>query len=471
VNTYDPPEVRLDSLGAECVRYDLAHFSPKTQRTPQGFLKAPAFFTRAGVFEYRRSDGKVVRELRPDEEVFHADSLATLRSAPVIVDHPVEGLITPNNAKKYAVGWSGEAIERKDSMVSGEVTIMDAQAISDIMAGDLKEISMGYKMRLDRTAGKHPQYGEYDQVQRDIRYNHVALGKEDWGRAGSEVGIRLDADGAIQRTDSMSSLEHLVKQKAALLNMTIYDLAQDIGVSEWELSDNLAGWGDPKKEILEKIAKALGLEVEILIDLVPRSNRADTKVRKPMETMTITIGGVEFEVSKAAGQAFKGEQTRQDAKVQEITSEKEKLQGKFDAQSEELKTTKDKLEEASDPTRLDSKIEARVALVEKARKVLGEEAEIKGSDRSIQETVLRHDNKDLDLSSKSDDYVEARFDSFIEDFKPKGAQGNKDKVRHDALKASLQGGGGDKPNAEEARKRMQEDNAKAWQGDLAVTNK
>ena len=48
-------------------RFDVAEIG-RPVRTPQGFLRVPAYLTRAGVLEYKRDDGSTVRELRhPDE--------------------------------------------------------------------------------------------------------------------------------------------------------------------------------------------------------------------------------------------------------------------------------------------------------------------------------------------------------------------------------------------------------------------
>ena len=65
-------------------------------RTTQGGLIIPAALTRTGVFTYYRDDGTPVRELRHPDEVFSAKSLATLRSAPITIGHPLEG-INPGN--------------------------------------------------------------------------------------------------------------------------------------------------------------------------------------------------------------------------------------------------------------------------------------------------------------------------------------------------------------------------------------
>jgi hypothetical protein len=407
--------LRLDSVTADVARYDLARFSPRTSRTPQGFLKVPAFFTRCGVFEYKRHDGTTIRELRPEDEVFAKESLDTLASAPVVHDHPPEGMITTKNASKYTIGWAEPTIERKDSMVAGVVVVMDGERIDDIGTGKLKEISMGYRCRIDQTSGEHPVFGRYDQVQRRIRYNHVALGPPDWGRAGGDVGLRLDGG-------------------AALCTQT---------------AD------------LEKVAKTTETEVTS-----GNGTRVDGR-ETPMETETIVINGVEFAIPKAAAQAYRADATRRDAAEAELKSQVEQAQGRFDAAEAELKTTKKKLDEATSPERFDSAVTARLTLLEQARKVLGAEAEITGTDREVMEATLRHDKKDLDLTGKSDDYVAARFDQLIEGFKPEAKPIPKPgAARRDAQAAVVDDG---RPNSEAARERMQKANAEAWKQPLATT--
>jgi hypothetical protein len=401
----------------------------------------------------------VVRELRPEEEVFREDSLATLSGAPVTRLHPPEGMVNPTNAKKLSIGFTGESIERRDALLGGTVTIMDAAAIADVASGKLRDFSMGYRCRIEKTAGVHPVHGRYDQIQRDIRYNHAALGGAQWGRAGSDVGIRMDSsdDGGIQRHDAFSALELFVNQQMDLQGMQRHELAERAGLSLLALEDVLFGFTVPTKSQLSAIASAMGVEVDALIGLVPR---VDSNRRNQMEEETIVIGGVEFKVPKNAAQAVKAEAQRKDARISELEAEAEKLQGRFDAQSKELETSKAKVAELDSSDRFDSAVVARVELVAKARRVLGSDAEIKGTDREIKESVLKHDSKDLELGDKSDDYVSARFDHMMENFRSDKAKKSKKETRA-AVDAATKGG--ERQDSDSARDRMREESAKAWQ--------
>lgn len=171
----------------------------KVQRTPQGGIRVPANITRSGIFIYRRADGTTIREFRPADEVFHADSLATLSGAPVTDLHP-SSAVRPSNWRSLSVGHVGENIKQDGKFVAAKLLIQDQDTISKVDAGDRKELSCGYTCRIDETPGEF-EGQRYDAIQRKIRYNHVALGPANWGRAGNEVALRLDSRDAVQVTE------------------------------------------------------------------------------------------------------------------------------------------------------------------------------------------------------------------------------------------------------------------------------
>lgn len=167
------------------------------ERTSQGFLKAPAYLTRAGVFTYYNADGSPRREYRSTAEVFRADSLATLISAPVTDKHPSE-MVTADNRSKYDMGNIGDQIVRDGGKVAATMYVKDARLISAVERGDMRETSCGYVCDTDETPGivpdGEPDSGQrYDAAQLNIVYNHVAV--VPMGRAGSEIRMRLDAAG------------------------------------------------------------------------------------------------------------------------------------------------------------------------------------------------------------------------------------------------------------------------------------
>jgi uncharacterized protein len=183
------------------------------KRTSIGGLVAHANLTRTGVLEYRAQDGSVRRELRHPDDVFDSDSLDSLAHATITDDHP--GRVTPDNWRAESIGHVAGRPERSpettasgDQMVRGEVHIQHGPAVEKADAGALKEASCGYACKYDPTPGEY-RGQRYDGRQREIRYNHVALGPPGWGRAGPEVSMRLDSAGSSEdyRVSGLASFD------------------------------------------------------------------------------------------------------------------------------------------------------------------------------------------------------------------------------------------------------------------------
>lgn len=175
---------------ARVQRQDNAGTLRGVERTPQGGIRAPAALTRAGVLTYRDATGATWGELRHPDDVFAPDSLATLRGAPVTVDHPDEP-VTTENYEALTVGHVGDSVERERDLVVAPVTVQAASAVKRVDAKELVEVSCGYSCDVVDEVGTYD--GEaYTRRQKNITYNHVGLGKEGWGRAGSRVALRLD---------------------------------------------------------------------------------------------------------------------------------------------------------------------------------------------------------------------------------------------------------------------------------------
>ncbi len=149
-----------------------------------------AHLTRTGVLEYRNPDGSVRRELRLPEEVFDAESLATLEDAPVTNEH--QGMVTSDDYRAKAAGHVSGSPRADGAKIAANLVIQDAGLIADIEASRKREVSCGYHCNLDFSPGVY-EGSPYDCIQRQIRYNHVAIVPR--GRAGSEVALRLDSAG------------------------------------------------------------------------------------------------------------------------------------------------------------------------------------------------------------------------------------------------------------------------------------
>ena len=396
------------------VRYDAARLGQAT-RTPQGFLRAPARLTRTGVLTYRRTDGTTIRELRRPEQVFSASSLATLHDAPVTDLHPTV-MVTPNNVRELGLGHVSQATVRRDGkFVSGEVVLTDASMIAAAESGKRREVSLGYNCKI--VAGGGTYEGErYDQEQVDIVYNHVALGPSNWGRAGSEVALRLDG----------------AEQRLALADDDAWRERTDTDADEPPTHSPPAPEGTHMEPTL----------------------------------VTVRIDGIDTSVPAAAAQLITRALGERDGKITALEAKATEHQKRADSLQGELDGTKTKLAEATDPKRIDAAIGDRVALLDKARAVLGTEVKLDGkSAREIKVLVCQHADKDADFGGKSDEYVQGRFDSIDVPAADGGGDTGLDRARRAMSGRGGAGGGGSRTDQKDPPKFT----PPAWQKPFATT--
>ena len=186
-------------------RRDFAGPTRGVRPTPQGGLCVEAAVARSGVLEY--SDGtRTWREYRPEEEVFAADSLATLRGAVVTNEHP-EALVTPDTFKAVSCGHAHDDVRRDGNLVVVDLDVQDAALCRLVEAGERRKVSCGYTCEVEHTAGVTPDGERYDAIQRRIRHNHVALLAPGEGRSGPEVSLRMDGAAVhVRRVDAAKGL-------------------------------------------------------------------------------------------------------------------------------------------------------------------------------------------------------------------------------------------------------------------------
>lgn len=175
-------------LGPSVSRLDFGRLG-KAKEIAAGQLEIPAYSTRVGIFKYLNADGSERKELRIDEEVFSQDSLASMRDAPLTRLHPMAP-VTPETWRRDSIGHVSDP--RADGEhVANRIIVSHAGAIKEIREAGLTELSCGYECQLQKAAGTW-KGDSYDMIQRTIRYNHVALGPKDWGRAGPTVRLHTD---------------------------------------------------------------------------------------------------------------------------------------------------------------------------------------------------------------------------------------------------------------------------------------
>jgi len=311
-------------------RYD--RFQIRATKTPEGFIQDSPVIGRVGILEYRNVDGSIRREFRPPEEAFHPDSLASLKGKPVTVGHP--GIVRADNIKTVQpIGTVLSEGIPDGSNLRAPMVIYNLDTPN-------RELSCGYSLDTEETPGEW-EGQRYDAVQRNIRYNHVAVVPK--GRAGPLA--RLNMDG----------------------NQDYYDEEDD----------------------------------------------------KPMGKIRLD-NGIEYEAAPEVIVAF-DELRKSNSELEDKNKDLEKKVDTTEAERDTLKADKGKFEEqlkAKDKEHADGLHEAvkqRVSLLSVAEKHKIEKAD-EMAEREIKEAVVKAVRGDgMDLSQKSDEYVNAAFDMVKED--------------------------------------------------------
>lgn len=348
-------------LATMAFRVDIGKLRP-AKRLKDGRLQMDAYFTRAGIFEYQEPNGRIRRELRPREEVFHRDSMSSFGLVPVTNNHP-PSLIDARNARDYMVGSTGETVTREDDLLRGVMMVADSDTARQVEAGK-QEVSCGYSCDIDETPGEHPLWGRYDAIQRNIRGNHVAI--VDSARAGQTARVRLD--GAATQLPSVP------------------------------VRENRSNSMDPEE--LQKTIRSLGAQ------LTEAKERADSAVTTMKEAVT--------RADVAEGKLLTAE-----ARVSELQAQ---VAARMDAGESALVAAEKKRADDAEAkvARFDAVLERRVRerakLEKEAVVVMGPDFRMDDlSDREIRCAVVQRLDATADVSkSVSDGIITGRFLSLLE---------------------------------------------------------
>lgn len=337
------------------LRFDQMPIS--ASRDNNGFLVAPACYTRVGVFYYVDETGSVRAEFRPEEEVFADETLKSLSMLPITLEHPPE-MINPLNAKQWTVGFSSELVKRENNLATGFIKVTDAKAINAIENADKQEMSCGYHADLEMTEGIWEGI-KYDAIQRNIRYNHIAIVER--GRAGAQCRIKTDASDV--RMSTVVDNNNNRSQKMAVIKIDGIDV---------ELNDT--SHQVVAKELARRDASAKDLEEKI------------------------------DEYKK---------------KIKDMESELEKMQGTKDAVEAELAKSKEELEsakkDANDMERIQKLVAARAELIEKSKPFIKNDGVKLDtlSDLDIKKEVVKEAYPEIDISEASSDRIDGLFEGAL----------------------------------------------------------
>lgn len=335
------------------------------ERTDEGYLKGRAIVTNVGVFTYKLPGGGVQRELRPPEEVFSSDSMNSLRMVPITNQHPREK-VDSENIKKLQAGSAGDEVRRDAFHLSSPLVVTDPSTVEGIENGN-KAISCGYMVDVEEKAGVWMGV-PYDAVQRNIRYNHIAVNL-DRGRAGDDAVIKLDG------FDTFDAYSTDVQE-----------------YSQNSREDNMPNF---------KKVKLDGVEYE-----------AEAKVIEALHTTQ-----AELKTQTDEMEVLKTNKTTIEAERDTLKDTNEQM--KKDAEAAKK----------ADPERIKTAVDARIALVTAASKA---EVEVKEdmTDKEIKKAVIlkAFPKAEAKLKDAEDVYIDARYDAAVENLEDKSADDNSQNI-------------------------------------------
>lgn len=357
-------------------RYDSVKF--KATIDENGFLVDTPVVARLGVQVYYMDDGRTVREFRPAEEVFKDESLASYQGKPMTLDHV---FVNSENAKEVVVGSVTGKAEPLGSSVVAPIVVYDNTAIQEAMAGNAKELSVGYSAILDETPGwGDPITGEYvlksdgdqfdvpdgwqefDAIQRDIKVNHLAMVYR--GRAGI---AKLNMDGE-QENPYTTDVDINKEDKQEMIKIKLdgaqeFEVAPEIA-SHIEALNAKADTAIAERDALKAKVDAMPAEIEAAV----AKAKADADALAALVAVAAEAGvkadgldakGIKVAyVKEVSGLDVSGKSDAYIDAAFDIAKESDKM-----AEVRKATTASDKSDSANEPKKLDPR--ARLAKIKK----------------------------------------------------------------------------------------------------------
>lgn len=309
-------------------------------------------------------------------------------------------LVTSENAKQLAVGQTGETVVSDAPYIISSLKITDRGTIDDVKSGRRKELSLGYLVDLKQEDGIY-NGRPYTHRQTNIRYNHLAV--VEIARAGSAARINLDENDAVQADTRFNN--------------------------------------DKFKE---------------------RIMSEDT-----LKLQVITLDSIEYKAAPEVINAYKKAVSKADetqAKHDAAISEIEKLK----AQKDDIQQKLDEANKIDIQAKVAEGVKVRVALIEDAKAIMGNKFEdIKAdskTDDEIRKEVVQAKCDGIDVSQKSKDYIQARFDMLAEAAKDEPSDGFKKQVEKSSAKHDSAGAN----DIDAARERLRKNTLNAWKPKAAA---
>lgn len=385
--------------------FDTGALEVKPELSREGYLRAAVNAARCGILVYKDEKGETIRALRRPEDVFDPASMATLAGKPATRQHP-STLLDATNTKGVCVGATGDTPHQVGEFLRVMASIFDQATIRAIEEGKV-EVSVGALADMTWEPGIDPEYGPYDMVQTNLRYNHLAFGLED-GRGGPEVRVLMDS------AQFKVSMEDDEMAKPAPVTVTVIDGKNDLvkvkmGDGEHNMTPALA---DAIKGHLDAMEAAHQASMDALGgDLAAKLKKATDDSDAELEAMAgdtegETADDAEAVLTKLAARPIESKGGR---RVKDVLT---KLLGKVKGLTVEVKTVMDSAVVAPEKLAAAAKEQARLVAVVCVldSKAVAADLFIKPANELKKLAILARDPKAV-FDGKDQGYIDGRFDA------------------------------------------------------------
>lgn len=372
-----------------------------------GYLRIDGIAAHVGILEYMEEDGRVIRELVPEETLFDPKSLASLAGAPVTLQHPPE-MVTPSNYSLYSQGSVYDAPRRDGDNLDVSMSVIGNEALHAVEYDGVSELSPGYSVDLDETPGEWNGQ-PYDRVQRNRFYNHLAI--VDAARGGSVCSLRFD--GAIVPNNEENSMTQIKLPGGGIVEVADAATAATINAAIAKQGKRL----DSTKSQLKKLVKAISPKLKLDADEVMTESDDENKD----EAVAVDVPAVEEAVTSVA------------SAIDNLQAQLDELAAAAGAtDSPVMEEGMDSDQEKNSEVKADA-ISKMLTIIENAKKLKPGISHLDGarvkSAREIQVEALMSARAGFNADGKSDEYIGARFDAALETIK----------TRNDSLYTQRQG--------------------------------
>ena len=397
-----------------------------TQRkfTDSGQMIVPCAFARTGSQTYSAkalgmTDVKpetLFTVLRDEADVFDEDSMASFRSVPVTIGHPVDDAgkkinVTADNAEELQVGVLEGLPTRDENRLSGNLVIARQDAIDTIEDGT-SELSAGYTCDIEVVTD---EAGDKTYHQRNIRANHIAI--VDKGRAGTSVRI---ADEEVELVPEEESTKTESKAECKDITPEVVDEEEPTVEETVETVTKELKVGDEGYEVYSALMM-LNDEIKAVNDYVSAIDYCEDEALKSVfayilkEEQDHCVKILDWLSSQDTSGSYTDGAEEALAKAKVIVDSIEEP-----AVAKEDVVVTDELEEANSTIarltdELDAGVEARVKIILVAKDLTDLDDFSGKSNDEIRKLVVADLMPKLVLEGKSEAYINARFDILCED--------------------------------------------------------